>query len=292
MLYFVHGEIMTKIQWTNETWNFQGGCTPVSEGCLHCAAARSAELCTIRGCKKYVGLTKNGKWTGEIRFFPEELEKPLHWRKPRMIFPAFMSDLFHPSVPFEWIDEVIAIIALCPQHTFQILTKRPERMLEYFISVSKLETESERDMVIWDGWRAVYGEKLNDKIWPLPNLWLGVTCENQKAADERIPILLQIPAAVRFISCEPLLNKVDLKYHLGIPDNHDDLRGLLNWVIVGCESGPERRPCKLKWVRNIRDQCKTAGVKLFVKQLDINGKVEHVITKFPEDLRDYREFPK
>src|SRR4030042_174230 len=178
----------TKIEWTNETWNFQGGCTPVSEGCLHCAAARSAELCTIRGCKKYTGLTKNGKWTGELRFFPEELDKPLHWKKPRIIFPDFMSDLFHPSVPFEWIDKVFDIINLTPQHIYQLLTKR--------IHIAKEYIEYRRNQK--------YHRLLEG------NFWLGVTCENQKTAEERIPILLQIPAAVRFLSLEPLMENIDL----------------------------------------------------------------------------------
>jgi protein gp37 len=273
----------TKIAWTDETWNFLGGCTPVSTGCANCAAARSAEECTKHwGNKKYEGLTKNGKWTGEIRFFPDELEKPLHWKKPRMIFPAFMSDLFHKDVPFEFIDKVMAVMALCPQHKFQVLTKRADRMLKYYKEIPlHAENIAKAAMsYLFEDADFIYDSLIetfkNYKSKPLNNLYKGVSVENQKAADERIPLLLQIPAAKRFISFEPLLE--NLKFDIS------NLKSL-NWIIIGCESGPKRRPCKIEWVRSLVEQAKSAGVKVFVKQLDINGKVSHDMNEWPKDLR-------
>jgi len=283
---------MTKIPWTDETWNMIGGCSPVSEGCLNCAAAMSAQLCVNRGNKKYEGLVKNGKWTGEVRLFPDLLDKPLHWRKPRMIFPAFMGDLFHEAVPFEFIDKVFETMALCwgnaayrkntyPNHIFQILTKRPKQMLKYLSGDVKKR---------WGDGAPCIGT--------LPNVWLGVSVENQKAADERIPILLQIPAAVQFVSVEPMLEAVDLKWNLTYPSQrcssyirNESPPKSLDWVIIGCESGPKRRPCKLEWVRDLVEQCKAADVPVFVKQLSINGKVSHKPEEWPEWAR-LRQMPK
>jgi protein gp37 len=207
-----------------------------------------------------------------------------------------MSDLFHESVPNEWIDRIFAVMALCPQHHFQVLTKRPERMLAYFKMVLE-----EKDMQRWinqvpsliDGLSGKKGaaEKLGAEIeaweFPLLNVWLGVSVENQAAADERIPLLLQTPAAMRFLSCEPLLGAVDLSCvpwpadHLhGIDglnsDGFDALRlddrnslaqlAHLDWVIAGGESGPGARPMHPDWARGLRDQCKAASVPFFFKQ--------------------------
>jgi protein gp37 len=213
-----------------------------------------------------------------------ELEAPLHLRKPAVIGVQFMGDLFHESVPFEWIDKVVRMVAFHPQHSFLLLTKRPERMLEYSDSIENLEIESERDMALWDAWRAVYGSELNQTQWPLKNLWLGVTCENQKAADERIPILLQIPAAKRWISYEPLLEEIN-PFHLWGTKHLPYEPGQISHVVIGCESGPKRRPCKLEWVRSIVGQCRTAGVACFVKQIEVNEKVNHDTSEWPEDLR-------
>lgn len=280
----------TKIPWTNETWNFQGGCTPVSPGCLNCAAARSAEDCTKHwGNKKYEGLTANGKWTGELRFFPEELEKPLHWKKPRMVFPAFMSDLFHEDVPFEWIDRVMGVIDKTPQHTYQMLTKRPQRALEY-----------------------VQSRYPSTGLQVHKNLWFGLTCENQNELNDRAAYLWDICAYKSFLSLEPLLSSIkfnevefsaweteticDILNNKIIEDSDSEMVGAkidprLNWVIVGCESGPKRRECKLEWIKSIINQCKASDVSVFVKQIEINGKVEHNINKFPKELQ-YQEFPK
>lgn len=304
----------TKIPWTNETWNFQGGCTPESTGCLHCAAARSAEECTKHwGNKKYEGLTLNGKWTGELRFFPEELKKPLHWKKPRMVFPAFMSDLFHPDVPFEWIDKVMAVIALSSQHTFQVLTKRPERMKAYFESENSIRADAifgaiekytgghlasagmveewckKHNVSVKKRYELNHKENLlinriypDKPMFPLPNLWHGVTAENQTWMDNRVTeLIFNIRSVKKFISFEPLLGPIFERKYLQDID----------WVIVGCESGPKRRPCKLEWIESIVSQCKAADIPVFVKQVEINGKVEHDMNKFPESIR-FQEFPK
>jgi len=241
--------------------------------------------------EQYRKVITNGKWYGTTALVPHILEQPLHWRKPRMIFVSSMGDLFHESVPFEWIDRVMAVVSNCsgiwpkynyPTHIFQILTKRIERAFDYF-------NRNEIDQCAIDTY--------------YNNLWLGVTCENQKCADQRIPTLLQIPAAVRFLSLEPLLEDIDIdeaidgrwfwdgKYLAHIDKDIPDGKSVkVNQVIIGCESGPGRRPCKLEWVRNIVAQCRAAGVAVFVKQLSINGKVEHDIEKFPIDLR-IREYP-
>ena len=289
----------SKISWTDKTWNPVVGCTKVSAGCANCYAERMALRLAAMECAelekhlnqqparnrlvKYTPVVdfKNKCWNSKVHCLPSVLDKPLHWRKPRKIFVCSMSDLFHPKVPFEFIDKIWDIINICRQHTFQILTKRPERVLEYVKHIERFRFHS--------------------------NIHLGVTCENQAMADERIPILLQVPAAVRFVSIEPMLEPIDLKLKHWVcsqcgdwtdgeildDDNHcscdlyveERLKNELDWVIVGCESGPKRRPYKLEWVRDIVQQCKAANVPVFVKQLEINGKVEHNISKFPKDLQ-------
>ncbi len=236
---------MTKIQWTDTTWNPVTGCTKVSPGCLNCYAEKMAKRLQAMGQPKYADGFK-------VKLHPDVFDKPLHWKKPRKIFVCSMSDLFHEDVPIAFIDCVIHTMAVCPQHKFQLLTKRPERM------------------------KFVLGGK-----GVLPNVWLGVTAEDQQRAHERIPPLHAAPAAVRFLSLEPLLGPIFLgSYLIGIDQ-----------VIVGGESGPNRRECKIEWVRDIVEQCRSAGVAVFVKQLHIDGKLVKDIEQFPEDLR-IREFPK
>ena len=206
----------------------------------------------------------------------KRLTEPRRRRIPTAYFVDSMSDLFHEDVPAEFIDRVFAVMALCPQHIFMVLTKRPKRMHDYL-------TRRDRDEAI--GWAAstLYEEHGGDywrvnlllhpgihggpRVWPLTNVWLGVSVEDQSAADERIPWLLDTPAAVRFLSCEPLLGPVDLATHVGIAPNHEDLRGGLHWVIAGGESGRHARPFDLAWARSLRDQCAVAGVPFFMKQL-------------------------
>lgn len=445
----------TKIEYLTHSWNpIAMRCTPVSEGCENCW---------------HLAIVKRFKNKPIIPELSEkELEAPLKSKKPSMIGVQFSGDLFHESVPFEWIDKVMAIITLCPQHIFQCLSKRPKRMLEYFndsntpfritkaLDVIKVNNEASKikekikPINGFEGYFVsnkgyIYSAKgsgscvncgkeikeyakskycskkclnharyikqktgeyplsptlckmspeiggqghqrimlykntagyrflvhrivlehfdrlpkeneqcchidsnpLNNHIcnlrwgsqsdnwadskrhgtfnryktqnnnikpqiqWPLLNVNLGVTCENQKCADKRIPILLQIPASKRFVSIEPMLEEIDLRMIM-IPtckpngsapydclrgtmagDNgyrKDPVCGSLDWVIVGCESGPGRRPCKLEWVRNIVAQCRAAGVAVFVKQLSISNKVIHDIEQFPEDLQ-IREYP-
>lgn len=217
----------TDIQWTDATWNPVRGCSRVSPGCDNCYAMRQAHRFSNPG-GPYEGLTtlRKGKvdWAGSARLIPEMLDQPLRWRKPRRIFVNSMSDLFHSSLTNEEIAAVFGVMAAAPQHTFQVLTKRPERMVEWFKWVQESEgdpwTTCLRETVCWvptdagngiteDG---VYRHGVEGaELWPLPNVWPGVSVENQATADKRIPLLLSTPAAVRFISAEPLLGPIDLK---------------------------------------------------------------------------------
>ena len=254
---------MTKIAWTDESWNPVVGCTKISAGCKNCYAEKMACRLSAMEEKKtpfkprYNRVVINGEWVGNTICREPALEIPLRWRKPRKIFVCSMGDLFHPSVPFEFIEKVFSVIDRCPQHTFQILTKRPKRMAEYIKGEWCKEDSSM-------GFGAAVMENF-------PNLWLGVTCENQKCADERIPILLQIPAAVRFVSIEPMLGAIQLNKIHPLDGQHwmRSVEGhykALDWVIVGGESGPGARPMHPDWVRSIRDQCQAAGVPFFFKQ--------------------------
>lgn len=267
---------MTGIQWTDETWNPVVGCTRASAGCDHCYAVQMTHRLEAMGQEKYAGLTVLNKrgdrhFNGVVRCVEGALQIPLRWRKPRRIFVNSMSDMFHPAVPFEFIDQVFAVMALCPQHTFQVLTKRPGRMAEYLNTPHEANAFS--NLLCWmDHSRPglmmedICLEIHNSKRWCLPNAWLGTSCEDQAAADERIPHLLRCPAAVRFLSCEPLLGPVDILEHLAfIGEGHEDFG--INWVIVGGESGKNARPCDIGWIRSIVQQCKAAGVPVFVKQI-------------------------
>lgn len=269
----------SKIEWTDATWNPVTGCSKVSEGCRNCYALTFSER--FRGTPGHY--FENGF---DITLRPDKLDQPLRWKRPRRIFVNSMSDLFHPEVSDDFIDQVFAVMALCPQHTFQVLTKRPERMAEYFRHHYRhAKVEIEAAAISIDAGVEEEGEVTFD--WPLPNVWLGVSVENQKAADERIPLLLQTPAAVRFLSCEPLLGPVDLnavprtdnayfvwrgeKGCITDPNEPDDYvywhkRDQINWVIVGGESGHKARPMHPDWVRSLRDQCQAAGVPFFFKQ--------------------------
>lgn len=289
----------TGIQWTDATWNPIRGCSRVSEGCRHCYA----ETMAARFCDKgmpYYGLAKRTasgpRWTGEVRIIPEHLTDPLRWRKSRRIFTNSMSDLFHEGLTNEEIAAIFGIMAACPHHQFQVLTKRAKRMAEWF---EWLRLDSAGSDQAWDVrpltcWRhaktvlpaiehSVWDKELYEvahKIkWPLPNVWLGVSVENQEAADERIPYLLKVPAAIRFLSCEPLIDRVSLMEWLFDPTGnfrtHKGRRQFenvakdghgLHWVIAGCESGADARPCEPGWLRTLRDECRGAGVKYFLKQ--------------------------
>lgn len=282
----------SRIEWTEKVWNPVTGCTKISPGCAHCYAERMANR--LRGRCGYPA-----DESFRVTLHPERLEEPLRWRKPRRVFVNSMGDLFHEDVLFEFIDQIVAVIALAQQHTFLILTKRPERMKQYLMVV-KPENAAE------DWRRQLYfasgrDRRLSDSCyfqWPLSNLWLGVTCENQQAADERVPILLQIPAAGRFVSVEPMLGPVDLKPYLRyrcagcgdwldpeeVQDQTHAVTAIdgngepypepcgpaywqgINWVICGGETGPGARPMYPDWVRSLRNQCVATGVPFFFKQ--------------------------
>lgn len=274
---------MSEIEWTDETWNPVTGCNKVSPGCAHCYAEGIA--------KRFWG----DREFSDVQFHPERLEQPLRWRKPRMVFVNSMSDLFHESVTDEQLDQIFAVMALTPQHTYQVLTKRPERMLRYMdwcgrrhdlegkpVSLCRVDVVENATSHWSHCWEI--------ERWPLPNVWLGVTVENQRTANERIPLLLQTPAAVRFLSCEPLLEEVILR-RVKIaaisedgPATIDPLTGSMvdalkevgytdkiDWIIAGGESGPKSRPCDIAWIRSIVEQCRDAGTKCFVKQMGSNA---------------------
>ncbi len=261
----------TGISWTDETWNPIRGCTPVSAGCTNCYAARQARRFSGPG-KAYDGLTRmtasGPKWTGKIRLVPEVLDQPLRWRKPRRIFVNSMSDLFHEDVPSEFIAAVFGVMAGARQHTFQVLTKRPERMAQWFRWV-ETDVREPRWECLEKAEELIDREPQEDSesTWPLPNVWSGVSVEDQEAANERIPLLLQTPAAVRFLSCEPLLGPLDLDPRKWAPtDTCFQAPPKLDQVIVGGESGPGARPCDVRWIRSIVQQCREAKVACFVKQ--------------------------
>ncbi len=232
----------TKIEWTDETWNPVTGCTKVSAGCANCYAERMARR--LAGRYGYPEAPHHF----DVTLHPERLEQPLRWRKPRRVFVCSMGDLFHEDVPYSWVEDILRIALWTPQHTYQILTKRPERMRVAYRTFCQTFNEG-------------YPTK------PLPNVWLGVSCENQDAADARIPPLLQTPAAVRFVSAEPLLGAIDLGLvnEHGGPADFARINGL-HWLIVGGESGPGARPMHPDWARGLRDQAQTAGVPFFFKQ--------------------------
>ena len=260
----------TKIEWTatvnpdgtvtqGRTWNPTRGCALVSEGCRHCYAMKFAHRFSGAG-RPYEGLTEIGpdgpRWTGKVVTLPDRLDEPRSWRKPSRIFVNSMSDLFHEDVPEEFIGHVFTTMFRCRQHTFQILTKRPAEMLDL---IGNAETR-------WGPFAEGH--------WPLPNVWLGVSVEDQKTADERIPLLLQTPAAVRFVSYEPAIGPVEFdcgpgkagphRYFSAEIDHPEDAR--IDWVICGGESGPGARPMHPDWARSARDQCVAAGVPFFFKQ--------------------------
>jgi protein gp37 len=290
------------IQWTDATWNPTTGCTKISPGCSNCYIERTPAF--------RIAWRRFERGATDLRLHENRLDQPLHWRKPRRVFVNSLSDLFHESVPDTFIARVFETMALSARHTFQILTKRPQRMLALVPTFATQHTAP------------------NGSGWPLPNVWLGVSVENQHFADERIPLLLQTPAAVRFISAEPLLGSVlldngsnswlsctstltDEQYEALSPREQadhccceqfdefgDHFRGL-DWVIVGGESGPQSRAFDVAWARSIVRQCHTAAVPVFVKQLGANAigtdslrdKKGGDPNEWPADLR-VREFPR
>jgi protein gp37 len=263
----------TGIEWCDATWNPVTGCTKVSEGCRNCYALTFAE--------RWRGTPGHYFETGfDLTLRPDKLDQPLKWKKPRKIFVNSMSDLFHKEVPNDFIAKVFDVMTKAEHHIFMVLTKRPERMKEF------MEWYFETNKDPFDE---------NDKPYIAPNIWLGVSVENQQAADERIPSLLQTPAAVRFLSCEPLLGEVDLEYpessnkaqyccsgHMcgcqGKPINPPLVYGI-DWIIAGGESGHRARPMHPEWARSLRDQCQAAGVSFFFKQWGEWGDFTNTVCK-------------
>ena len=300
----------TGITWTEETWNPIVGCSIVSKGCTNCYAMSWAgqRMDGNPNAPHYAGTTKqvNGKhvWTGKLAQASEAtLLKPLRWKRPRMIFVNSMSDLFHEDMPEAWIDQVLAVMALTPQHTYQILTKRPDRMKAYLtdMDADRIASVAAR---IWGGnnpddiYRQAFEAAFSGATYVLRNVWLGVSIEDQATADQRIPDLLDTPAAVRWISAEPLLGPVDLS-RIKAPDDPEDPDGRytmnvlsaddyytehfedscnsgtdgpererIDWVVAGGESGTSARPMHPDWVRQLRDQCaaEERPVPFFFKQ--------------------------
>lgn len=273
----------SKIDWTDATLNFISGCTPESAACKNCYARGTTEWLRGLGQEKYKeGFDKVVCHGGE-----KLMTQAMRWKRGRKIFVNSMSDTFHKDVPFEFIAALFGVMAACPQHTFQILTKRPERMLEWFKWLDDyrepgggypLHVDKCFDEAVAQGVPVRF--KPRPFVWPLPNVWIGATVENQEMADRRIPFLLQAPAAKRFVSCEPLLGPISLNLATDCDcqcNEHQEaycpgtvgkccFQADLDQVIVGGESGPHARPMHPDWVRSLRDQCQQAKVSFFFKQ--------------------------
>lgn len=273
----------TSIDYTDETWQVVTGCSLVSAGCENCFAARNAAT-RLKYLPAYEGLarqTERGRyqWTGEVRLHRWELSEPLHWRKPRVVFVAPSGDLFHGAVPDHYIDDVFATMALCRGlgHTFLLLTKRPDRMHSYL-------TESNIALdVFFDGMEGI--------PWPLPNVYLGTSVENQTEADRRLPELVKLAAQGwhTWVSMEPQIERVEVGtwFWSAMSKEH---KCAIDWLVQGCESGPHARPFELAWARSVRDQCQVAGVPYYLKQLpSVDGK--RVIHAPELDGRQWLETP-
>jgi protein gp37 len=266
----------TGIEWTDATWNPIVGCSIVSPGCTNCYAMKFAgnRLDGNPMSSHYAGTTQKSKagpvWSGKLALAPEHiLTAPLRWKKPRRIFVNSMGDLFHEDCRDEWILDVLTVMAIARQHTFQVLTKRADRMRDFMSNPDLLQE-------IMVNWWSFDGGIRGVGAWPLPNVWLGVSAEDQTRADERLPHLVNTPAAVRFVSAEPLLGPLSLAPWLAVEQirlstgmhwterNYDVQK--IDWVIVGGESGPGARAMHSDWARSLRDQCAVAGLPFFFKQ--------------------------
>jgi len=240
----------TNIGWCDEVWNPIVGCSKVSEGCRHCYAERMAYRLKRMGRPEYQGVVDDdGRWTGKVRFVQSRLEQPLHWRKPRRVFVCSMSDLFHPKVSFADIWRILKVSGRAPQHIYLLLTKRAERM------------------------RLFFDEYLGETGFVTDHLWLGVSVESEDNL-WRIEELLKIRAAVRWVSLEPMLGPIELRPWMMDGMGHDRHpkykryeygTGAIKWIVVGAESGPNRRPFKREWAWDVLDQCRAAGVPCFFK---------------------------
>jgi len=302
--------VPTGITYLDEAWNTVYGCTPISPGCANCYAAEVTFGLARKGQTNKAGLSNGRDFNGVVRCLEDRLTMPLHWKRPRVIGVNFMGDTFHESVPSRFILKLFAVMSLCPQHQFMMLTKRAGEMAGWFAQygsdevyrqVSRWLDHEDGDPLgegkIWDAAHNLAGVL----PWPLPNVLLGVTVEDQQRADERIPWLLKCPGR-KWLSVEPMLEPINLRTGVYASvcggERGTSLDGLamgdgISLVIVGCESIQRRpgRPMSLDWARSLRDQCKAAGVAYYVKQLEVDGKVTDHMPDFPADLR-IREFPK
>lgn len=296
------------IQWTDTTWNPLAGCTWASSGCDRCYAAIMAcrleamaradiEAGKDPGRKaKYIGITNKNSagrimFNGKVNLDYAALLEPFSWRRPRRVFVNSMSDLFHKDVPYDFIARVFAVMAMTPQHTYQVLTKRPDRMAEIITQLYDRDAMDITLSIIGNWWDDIPSKRITTEHVnaPLSNVWAGCSVEDQRRADERIPHLLRVPARVRFLSCEPLLGPIEL-WHFdeeeqalrgvgiirsggmtpstpdSLPEGYDDSYPGIDWVICGGESGHGARPMHPDWARSLRDQCQAAGVPYFFKQ--------------------------
>lgn len=243
----------TGIEWTDATWNPQVGCSRVSRGCQHCYAETQAAG-RLRNTPAYEGVTQHGRFSGRINTLPERLDQPLRWQRRRRIFANSMSDLFHPNAEPEWIARVVGVMARAQWHTFQVLTKRPERMRD-LLSDPNFVAMVDHEARSWTlPMRAAQRRLFDVDTWPLPNVWWGVSIEHDQWAG-RADVLRGTPAAVRWISAEPLVGPL-----LSL-----SLDGI-DWVVAGGESGSGAAPMHPAWVRDLRDRCDTAGVPFLFKQ--------------------------
>jgi protein gp37 len=229
----------SKIEWTEASWNMISGCTKISSGCKNCYAERMA--------------TRFGRDFSKVVCDESKLDQPTHWKRPRKIFVCSTADLFHADVPFSFISKVFDIMEANPRHTFQILTKRADRMAEWFELRSAIHDYNNGPEVM------------------LPNVWVGVTTENQEMADLRIPFLFRCPAEIRFVSVEPMIGSVDLNRFMS-----GEMGNKLDWVIIGGESGQNARPCHPMWVRNLVNNCRLFNTPIMFKQWGEWGPAEEL----------------
>lgn len=306
----------TKIEWTDETWNWMVGCSRISAGCKNCYAATAAKSARLQQFPQY---QKVEQWNGAVEFVESQLLKPLAWKKPKKLFPCSMSDFFHENALDEWRDKAFAVMELAEEHTFQVLTKRSRNMLNYFRGNPEKRILRNAIRIAKD-----YPARQTQitKGLPFPNVWLGVTLEDQEALSSRIQDLLETPAAVRFLSVEPMLGRIDLDFENIIVSFIEDLMSagrwdeklygmyedlqinqLLHWVVCGGESGPKARPFHLEWAMDLAQQCKDEGVAFFFKQtgsnpfykgelLKVTGKGGN-LDELPDECKEVlvREFP-
>lgn len=251
----------TKIEWCDETINPIVGCTKISKGCKNCyAEIMATRLAGMKHSKeKYLQVITNGKWNGNVTFDETTFSKPKKWNNPKKIFITSMGDLFHENVPNSWLIDILFMVAANPKHTFIILTKRPERMLNFFTN-----------------------HAINPFFELLPNLWLGITAEDQEQADKRIPILLKIPSIVHFVSCEPMLEGINLLPFLATQSGPN-----INWVIAGGENGNNYRTTSVIHFHNLLNQCIGMDIPFFFK--GYGGRTNKYLLI---NNRKYQQFPK